>query len=55
MEMAEGWEEWCWYLVVDFQGNVLEAFNSLEGAFNWKEEVNGGIGIIKKVTEVTAR
>ena len=35
-------EDWIWYLVVDENGNVDEAFNSPEGAEEY-QEVWGGI------------
>lgn len=39
--------DWVWYLVVDTQGDVLEAFNSREGAEHWCRQYNPGRKIIK--------
>jgi hypothetical protein len=43
-------DEYRWYLVVDAKGNVDEAFNSLEGARNWKKNNGGHIVKVKETT-----
>lgn len=43
---------YTWYLVIDHKGNVLEAFNSYEGAEQWQEEHGGRV---VKVQEVQIR
>ena len=42
-------KDWCWYLVIDEDGNVEEAFNSEFGAEYCLEEL--GSGFIVKVKE----
>lgn len=40
--------DWRWYLVIDEQGNVDEAFNSLDGAEDWKVRNGGNIIKVKE-------
>ena len=46
-------DKWRWYLVVDDEGNVEEAFNSFAGAADYAENYGGTIIPVKEVDHGT--
>lgn len=44
-------KDWCWYLVVDEEGNIEEGFNSKIAAEDWAEEYGGEVLKVKEVEQ----
>lgn len=45
--------KWRWHLVVDAKGNVMEAFNSFEGAEQWADRTGGIVIKVKEIADGT--